>query len=123
MSQVIALTQVLGLSLALVALCGLFVAASPPKTHTGDEGIGKITLDGKPPTAGKITFYRSDGQFVGSKVKNGKYAIDHMPVGVLKVTIEGKGVPARYASENTSPLTVEIKKGGGKSRFDFDLRR
>jgi hypothetical protein len=81
---------------------------------------GRVTLEGKPLAAGKITFYLADGEFFGSKVKDGKYAIDHAQAGTRKVTVEGEGVPIKYTLDDTSSLTVEIKDG--KNVFDLDLR-
>jgi regulation of enolase protein 1 (concanavalin A-like superfamily) len=84
------------------------------------EVTGTITIDGKPLIIGKITFHRDNGQFVGSKVKDGKYKVDHVPAGILTVTFEGKDVPVRYASEATTGLVVEVV-GEGPNRFTFDL--
>jgi hypothetical protein len=57
---------------------------------------------------------------VGAKVKDGKYIIDRVPAGTLKVTIEGKGVAAAYASENTTSLMIEGKDGA--TTVDFNLK-
>lgn len=79
-----------------------------------------VTVGGKPLSAGKITFHRDNGQFLGSKLKDGKYTIDRVPAGTLKVTVEGKGVGAAYTFENTTPLVVEVKEGA--ANFDFNLK-
>lgn len=80
---------------------------------------GLIVLRGKPIT-GKITFHLDD-QFVGAKVKeDGKFKVNRVLVGTYKVTIEGNGVPAKFTSEDVSPLTVEVKEGD--NTFDFDLQ-
>ena len=105
----------------VVALCGLLVVAAPSVATANGEATGLITLGGKPLAAGKITFHRDDGQFVGSKVKDGKYTIDHLLVGILRVTFEGKGVPVTYTSLKTSPLRVETVKGSA-AKFDFNLQ-
>jgi hypothetical protein len=70
--------------------------------------------------SGRIIFYLDNGQFVGSKMKDGVYTIDRVPVGTRKVTVEGEGVPAKYAAEDTSALTVEVTEGTGP--IDFSLR-
>jgi hypothetical protein len=86
---------------------------------------GTVTLDGKPLAVGRIIFHLAGGQFVGSRLKeDGKYKVDRVPLGRHKVTVEAsvKGrslLPARYASEDTSALRVEVKKGG--STIDFAL--
>ena len=49
---------------------------------------GTITVDGKPLTAGKIFFFIDEDQFVGAKVKDGVYKVDHVPVGTHVVAVE-----------------------------------
>ena len=105
---------------AVAAFFGLLVAAAPSAATADGEATGIITVAGKPLAAGKVTFHRDNGQFVGSKVMDGKYIIDRVPAGKLTVTIEGKGVSPAYASEATSPLVVEVKEGA--ARFDFDVK-
>jgi hypothetical protein len=51
---------------------------------------GNINLDGKLIAEGKVTFHFENGQFMGSKVKDGKYTVDRLPPGKYKVTVEGK---------------------------------
>lgn len=82
---------------------------------------GAVTLDGQPLTSGKITLYRDDGQFFGSKIKQGKYAIDCVPAGQFRVTIEGKGVPAKYGIEDASSITVTVATTTNLNVFDFAL--
>jgi hypothetical protein len=60
-----------------------------------------------------------NGQFVGSKIKNGDYKVDWIPVGTCKVSIEAKNIPLKYAGEETSGLQVEVKPG--KMTFDVIL--
>ena len=104
----------------MVATCGLLVEAPLSVAAADGEATGQVTVSGKPLAAGKITFHRANGQFLGSQVKDGKYMIDRIPAGTLRVTFEGKGVPPAYTSEATSPLVVEVKEGA--STFDFNLK-
>jgi hypothetical protein len=92
--------------------------ASPARAADA-QVMGMVTLDGKPIAEGKVTFHLANDQFVGSKIKDGRYLIERVPVGARKVTIEGKGIPAKYGSEETSSLTAEVKKG---AEINFDLR-
>lgn len=96
----------------------LFVSAASAVAADGKVS-GTVTVQGKPLTAGKVVFHLENGQFIGSKIKDGKYAIDRVPTGTYKVTIEGKGVPDKFNRDETTPLTVEVKEGEGI--FDFDL--
>jgi hypothetical protein len=101
-------------------MCGLLSASAPCARAADAKATGKITVGGKPLAAGKVTFHLDNGQFVGAKVKDGEYTVDRVPTGKLKVTVEGKGVPRAFASEDTSTLTVEVTEGA--VTFDFILK-
>lgn len=103
------------------AILGLISAASPAAGAELREVTGVVTLEGKPLADGKVTLYRDNGQFVGAKIKDGKFAIDFVPTGMLTVTLEGKDVPAKYGLEDASGLTVTVT--AGKNVFDFELSK
>ena len=104
---------------ALVVVAVWFFVSSPARA-ADNEVTGKITLNDKPLQEGKVTFYLPNDQFIGAKIKpDGTYRIDRVPAGTFKVTIEGKGVPSKYATEAETALTVAVKKGG---EFNFDLK-
>lgn len=105
---------------AMFVLTGLLMQVAPSLAIADDEVTGTVNIDGKPLAAGKITFHRDNGQFVGCKFKDGRYKIDRVPAGTLRVTLEGKGVPARFSSEDTTALRVQVAEDG-PNRFDFDL--
>lgn len=81
---------------------------------------GKISLNGKPIGEGKLSFHPEKGKPIEVKVKDGMYSAKNIPAGSKKVTLEGKGIPPIYASVKTTPLSIEIKKGG--NNVDFELR-
>lgn len=104
---------------AVVATGGLLLAADQTDKPADGKVTGVVTMRGKPIT-GKVTFHLDD-QFVGAKVKeDGYYKVNRVLVGKYKVTIEGKGLPEKFASEDTTPLTVEVKEGG--NAFQFNLQ-
>ena len=105
-----------------VAVCAFSVAVllAAPALAAEGKTSGRITLDGKPLAAGKITLHRADGQFVGAKIKDGLYSLDRVPAGDYSVAIEGPGVPKKYGSEETSALTYTARDEGGT--FDIVLR-
>ena len=105
---------------AVVVTGGWLLAADPAATRPADAKVtGLITLNGMPIT-GKVTFHRDD-QFVGSKVKDdGTFQVNRVVVGRYKVTLEGKGVPEKFTSEDITQLRVEVTEGVNK--FDFHLR-
>jgi len=106
--------------LSMFAITFLFLGGN---AAVADDKIGavqgKVNFKGKPIDEGKITFHLDNGQFVGCKIKNGDYKIDQVLCGARKVSVEAKGIPARYCSEETTPLSVEI--AGGRQNMDFDL--
>ena len=107
-------------SLMAMAFIGALLAAGTPLLIAAESSAtGTIAMAGKPLATGKITFHRDNGQFVGSKIKDGKYSIDSLPIGTMRVTIEGPGVPAKFGSEDASALVVQAK--AGRSAFDFSL--
>jgi hypothetical protein len=111
------------LSLVLFVACAVLLGGG--RVSAADEELatveGTVTLNGKPVTDATITFHLKDDQFVGAKFKDGKYRVDRVPAGMVKVTIASKKVPlpAKYTSEETTPLSVEIKKGKGMVNLDL----
>jgi len=99
---------------------GLLMLSAAPAIADDAKVMGKVVLKGKALGSGRITFHLDNGQFYGSRVKDGDYALDLVPAGLFKVTIEGQGIPAVYASEKTSPLTVTIRTG--KNAHDINLQ-
>jgi hypothetical protein len=105
--------------LILVATCGLVLASAPAAIAADGKLDGRITVRGKP-FIGKIAFHLDD-QFVGSKVNDeGKYKVNRLMVGKYKVTVEGKGVPEKYTSDDLTPLTVDVQEGD--NTFNFELQ-
>ncbi len=102
---------------ALVILC-------PPAARAADTGSveGVITLDGAPVVKGKVTFHPAKGKAVEAKIAaDGSYSAKNVPVGELKITVKGTGVPKKYESVKTSGLTLTVEKG--KSNHNIDLRK
>ena len=96
----------------VLAACSILLISNSFASAADGKVSGKITLNGEPLGAGRVFFHLKDGQFMGAKVNaDGSYAVSRVPEGDRKITIEGKGVPAKYASEKTSGLTVEVKEG------------
>ena len=86
---------------------------------------GRVLLDGEPLGEGaRIFFHFGDGQFVGAKVKDGKFKMKAVPTGTYKVTVEWskKGaqlLPPKYSEEDKSELRVEVKKGANTLNFEL----
>jgi hypothetical protein len=103
---------------------GLFVLAGPVRAADPETGTleGHITLDGKPVAKGKIVFHPQKGKPIEADLKEeGTYQAKDVPVGAARVTIEGEGVPAKYADPKTTPLLFDVKKG--TSTADLDLKK
>jgi hypothetical protein len=106
---------------ALVLALILLTGRRAPADETYPPVAGTVTLNGQPVGGGKITFYLSGDEFVGARLRDGRYKLTRLPAGRWRVGIEGEGIPAKFASEETTGLTVEVREGG--SVFDFDLKR
>jgi hypothetical protein len=87
---------------------------------------GTVTLNDQPLAGARVIFYLKDDQLIGAKTqKDGSFRVKGVPVGTHKVTVEvlreGRSLlPPKYASEATSELRVEVKKGA--NTHDFKLR-
>jgi hypothetical protein len=114
-------TTMLPRSLVLVLTACVALLFSTPQARADGKVTGVVTFKGKPLAEGKIVFHLKDGEFVGAKVKaDGTYRLSRVPEGTWKITAEGKRIPAKYASDDTSGLTFEVKKGS--QSFDIDLQ-
>jgi len=120
----------------LLALSACLLAAG-----CGGESVsavqGKVTSQGKPVTAGTINFQKAGTTLGGALSPDGSYSFD-LPPGEYQVRIDAPGVmapwkegepepkpvprlaPAKYASYETSGLTLSVT-GGGDQQQDFDL--
>jgi hypothetical protein len=81
---------------------------------------GIVTLNGKPVEKGKVTFHPENGKGIEAGIQLGEYSASGVPVGTLRVTIYGVGLPKKFGIKDQTPLTVEMKKG--ENRMDFDLK-
>jgi hypothetical protein len=109
--------------LALMSVCTLLVGATAISAADEELGTveGTVTFRGKPLTDATIKFHLKDDQFVGAKIKDGKYRVDRVPAGKVKVTIESKTLPlpAKFADEEKSLLIIEVKKGKNDANVDL----
>jgi hypothetical protein len=81
---------------------------------------GVVTLNGKPVEKGKVTFHPENGKGIEAGIQLGEYSASGVPVGILRVTIYGVGVPKKFGIKDQTPLTVEMKKG--ENSMDLDLK-
>src|SRR5262249_28733422 len=96
--------QVSALSLAIA-----LVAAWPSAADEAAITIaGHVAVNGKPLADGMIIFYLDADEFVGSKVKGGNYKVTRVPAGTWRVSFQGDEVASMFASEDSSPLIVEV---------------
>jgi hypothetical protein len=102
------------------AVCALFLASSPAAWAADGKVSGTVTFAGKPLPSGRVIFHLDNGQFVGSRIKDGKYAIDSVPVGDFKVTVEAEGIQRQYTQPETTPLKVQVQ--AGKSEINLELK-
>ena len=110
-----------GVFVVLFAVAAVLVSRGP--AWADDEELasvgGKVIYNGRPLADGTITFHLQDGQFVGARIKEGRFLVERVPAGAAKVTIESKKVriPPKFASPETSGMSVEVKKGRNPVNF------
>jgi hypothetical protein len=111
----------LPLSILCVVLAAI-LSVTPASAAGKEKGSvqGKIIVAGKPLAAGKVWFHPPKGKPVGATVKNGAYSAVKVPLGGLKVTVEGKAVPKRYSSPDTTPLRTLVKEGANTIDLALD---
>lgn len=102
-------------------LVGLMAVPALVAEEAVTKVVGTIVLDDQPLPRGKITFYLDDDQFVGAKVRDGKFQVKNVPVGEWSIVIEGDGVAPQFTSEERTPLRVTVKKG--ENMFAFDIKK
>jgi len=97
--------------LPLLACLALLAALAPAWARAELVTVkGKVTLNGQPLPAGKVLFHLDNGKALEIPIKDGSYSSDKVPVGQVPITVQGKGVPARYTRAKTTPLRAVIKK-------------
>jgi hypothetical protein len=111
-------------AVALIALAGVLLQNHPAAADEGAVPVrGTVLLkDGQPlQGGGRIFFHLKDGQFVGGSIKaDGTFKVDRVPVGKHGVTLEGKGVPGKFSSEENPSLEVEVTKGNNEIQIQLD---
>src|SRR5262249_62126553 len=116
-----------GWLLLLVALAVTMSLPPVPRAVAAEDETasikGIVTLNGKPVQDGRVFFHLGDGQFVGAKVKDdGAFRVDRVPAGAHTVTVEGRGVPAKYTSEEQSAIRVTVERGANSVNIDLKSR-
>jgi hypothetical protein len=126
------------LACACVVLLAAGVAAQDKKPEPKGEPVsGRVTLDGKPLSAGVVTFVSKDGKTtVAAPVIDGRF-LATVPVGEYAVGITpprpprekdpkekppapAPVIPAKYGDPKTSGITYKVTDG--KQDFDIDLK-
>ena len=119
------------------------VAGCGESSRTGDVS-GTIAFDGTPVKAGVITFFPADGQAPtkGGPVTDGRYSVKGVPLGQMKVVINGQKVvgekqvypgqpnspvrpitaellPEKYSGIQESQLRYDVTPGTNEKNFDL----
>ena len=100
--------------------------ADPPAKGDGATVTGKVTLQGKPLGDGDISFVSLDKKepkvMTAALAADGTYTAKDVPPGKYAVSVAGAKTktPAKYATTDTSGLTVEVKAGA--NTFDVELK-
>ncbi|WP_425618511.1 Dabb family protein [Anatilimnocola sp. NA78] len=81
---------------------------------------GLVTLDGQTVPVAIVQLHLKNGQFSGSRIVDGRFGFDNIPAGEYVVSIAGKGIPAKYSTEESSALKLSVQPG--ENAVNFDLR-
>jgi hypothetical protein len=109
------------LAAVVLGLC-LLATGRDSAAQSGTPVHGNVKFEGKPLAAGRIVFYLDDDEFIGAKIKDGRFKLRYVPEGTWRVAIESLDVPAKYRGEETSGLSVQVR-AGVTNRFDFELAK
>jgi hemoglobin len=98
-------------------------AKKPDDKPTGATIEGKVLLDGKPVTGGKISFIGPDEKAISGEIgKDGSYKVTGLKLLTYKVTIEPtEKANQRYATLETTPLKHNCT--GDLKDADWDLKK
>ena len=89
---------------------------APVATSTAaDAFTGRVQVNGRDATSGRVAVYFGRGQFAGSLLVNGRYSITGVPAGTHRVVVEGEVDGVR----ETTTASVEFKSGGVTKEFDL----
>jgi len=71
---------------------------------------GRVTLKGQPLTEGRVTAYCQGMELPvsGQLGADGTYRLEGLAAGEVRLTVRGRGVPARFCDPATSQLVVEV---------------
>jgi hypothetical protein len=112
------------MALLLVALAALLLASHPATADEASATVkGVVTLEGKPLATGRIFFHLKNDQFVGAKIKNGRYSVVRVPVGAWAITVDGEGAPAKYRSDERAPIKVGVVAEAAPGAYDIRLTK
>jgi hypothetical protein len=109
---------------ALVSLAVSLLANHPTAAAEPSSTVkGIVTLEGKPLASGRIFFHLKNDQFVGARIKDGKYSVERVPAGTWRITVEGEGVPVRYSSDEKSGIEMKVVANAVPGTYDIKLAR
>ena len=104
---------------ALVTALAIPLAATPAEKEVASVA-GKVTFEGKPVAKATVSFHPAKGKPVTATTEaDGTYSAKGVPAGMLTVTFEGKGLPRKYASKDTTDIRVTVKPGTSTVNFDL----
>ena len=93
---------------AVAIFLGLVTNGREAAAQTPTRISGHVAFNGKPLAAGKLVFSLDDDEFVGARIKDGRFKLKYVPSGTWRVAIESDDVPAKYRGEETSGSSIFI---------------
>jgi len=100
-------------------LCMTLLLLGPASADEPNPVVdGTVTIRGVPVADGKILFHLADDEFVGGKIKDGRYRLTRVPTGTWRISLQAQSVPAKFGSEEASRIMVDVKPG--RNTIDLD---
>lgn len=93
----------------------------PEDKAKATEVHGKVTVNGAPLAAGKISYIGEDNKPITAEIKDGAYQLPELKLGSYKITVEGDKINERYKLLETTPLKYKIAKEE-KDSVDWELK-
>jgi len=89
-----------------------------------DETTGSVratvTLTGYPLPNPKVFLHPAGGTAISSRVREGAFAFEQVPAGLLRVPVTEEAVAKRYADPAPSGLSTTVKGGSNEVRIDLE---
>jgi hypothetical protein len=105
--------------MTIAGLATSLLATARAEETTGSVR-GTVAIAGYPLPTAKVFLHPDGGKAIASRVVDGAFAFEKVPVGSLRVSVREECLANRYADPATSGLSVKVKGGSNEVRLDLE---